>query len=203
MSFFERARSLSPPEPEPPQPPRPPWMQPESVLPGVVPVQLVLARTDVVAVAVVGLFAYPNGFEFILTTVSRVEPSGRWAAFDPMSRYGRRVDADELPDDFLRFGLEFSDGGVVSNLGMPWPAGDEEPAGPLLVSGGGGGGMRRWDMRQWVWPLPPAGPVIFVCEWPEYGIAETRAEVDGGLIRAAAGQSVELWPEPFPRSWKL
>lgn len=37
----------------------------------------------------------------------------------------------------------------------------------------------------WVHPLPPDGPVTFVASWPEYGAAETRADLDGSAIRAA------------------
>ena len=36
-------------------------------------------------------------------------------------------------------------------------------------------------MRWWVWPLPPDGPLEFICQWPVYGIGETR-----GRCRCAA-----------------
>jgi len=45
------------------------------------------------------------------------------------------------------------------------------------------------------WPLPPAGPLEFVCEWSALGIPETRAVVDAQLILDAAGHSTQLWPE--------
>jgi hypothetical protein len=47
----------------------------------------------------------------------------------------------------------------------------------------------------WVWPLPPAGPMTFVCEWTAFGIRETRTEVDTKLILDAAAQSIKLWPD--------
>lgn len=34
-----------------------------------------------------------------------------------------------------------------------------------------------------------------VVSWPEHGVAETRAELDGAAIRDAAGRAVILWPE--------
>jgi hypothetical protein len=37
--------------------------------------------------------------------------------------------------------------------------------------------------------------VEFVCEWPTYGIAETRAGFDAQLILDAARRSIPLWPE--------
>ena len=34
---------------------------------------------------------------------------------------------------------------------------------------------------------------------PKHGVTETRAEVDGAVIREAAGRAVILWPEePSP-----
>ncbi len=57
---------------------------------------------------------------------------------------------------------------------------------------GGGGGGRRYDMGYWVWPLPPPGPVTFVCEWPAYGIPENHVVVEGALFLAAAGRAITL-----------
>jgi len=60
---------------------------------------------------------------------------------------------------------------------------------------GGGGGGRSWDQDFWVHPLPPEGPVTFVASWLEYGVTETRVELDGAVIREAAQRAVTLWPE--------
>jgi hypothetical protein len=45
-----------------------------------------------------------------------------------------------------------------------------------------------------------------VASWPEYGVTETRAELDGTAIRAATARAVILWPEepeinPVGRAW--
>ena len=47
--------------------------------------------------------------------------------------------------------------------------------------------------RWWAWPLPPAGPMEFVCEWLALGIPESRAGLDAQLILDAAGRSIRLW----------
>jgi hypothetical protein len=44
-------------------------------------------------------------------------------------------------------------------------------------------------------PLPPPGPLTFVCEWPGRGIPGSRVEVDGAAIRQAADAGVTLWPD--------
>jgi len=66
-----------------------------------------------------------------------------------------------------------------------------------VVTGGGdgGGGGGRWSQGYWVWPLPPEGPLAFVCEWPIADISETRTEIDSALLRDAAGDAVTVWPE--------
>jgi hypothetical protein len=103
---------------------------------------------------------------------------------------------DPVPDEFLRFGVQFADGRKATNL--DWPAfghEEREPDPPVLAQGGGGGGGQFWDEERWVWPLPPAGPLAFVCEWPGRGIAESRMEPDARLILEAAGRAVTLWPD--------
>jgi hypothetical protein len=44
-------------------------------------------------------------------------------------------------------------------------------------------------------PLPPPGPLAFICAWPGRGIPTSRMEVDGGAIRAAADTAMTLWPD--------
>jgi hypothetical protein len=45
----------------------PPWLGPPlNALPGIAPVELVIARTDETVVALAGIHAYPAGFDFSL-----------------------------------------------------------------------------------------------------------------------------------------
>ena len=37
--------------------------------------------------------------------------------------------------------------------------------------------------------------VTFVASWLAYGVTETRAQVDGSAIRAAASRAIELSPD--------
>ena len=160
-----------------------PWEPPEAEFPGIVPIStLVLGRTDQAAVAVTGLSAFSAGIEIFLT--ARIRPSAG-EPHDPMA--SRRS---------FRFGLQFSDGGKATGS----PGGgrrdrDSEPAGPVLHPIAGGGGPHTFVSRWWLWPLPPAGPLEFVCEWPAFGIAESRTGIDAELILDAARRSVSLWPE--------
>jgi hypothetical protein len=196
MSFFEppprttasvfRAVVASPPA----------WLgPPHNVLPGIAPVELIIARTNETVVAIAGIRVYPEGFGFTLSlrlrTVSVREEQQFPYLLDRVAFEG-----DALPDEFLRFGVQFADGRKATNLDRPpYDPEGQAPDRPVLHQHGGGGGGATWDMEYWVWPLPPAGPFAFVCEWPGRGIGESRAEIDAGLIVEAAGRAVTLWPD--------
>ena len=101
-----------------------------------------------------------------------------------------------MADEILRFGIQYADGSKATSLGPPMigPQ-DKRPEGPILQHQGGGGGGTVATQRFWAWPLPPPGPLAFVCEWPKYAISLTRHEIDAGVIREAAKRAIELWPE--------
>jgi hypothetical protein len=193
MGFFENRR-LTPPPPEPPRRRRPVWDRPEAAIGGVAPGELVVARSDEAAVGVSGFRAYPNGFEMTLTVLLRREDRwGRGMVFHHL--HERPQPGDAVPDEFLRFGVQFADGTSATNLGERHVAPDASLSPPVLMQQGGGGGGRRSDMRYWVWPLPPAGPMTLVVEWPWKGIAESRAEVDTQPILDAASRAIQVFPE--------
>jgi hypothetical protein len=166
-------------------------MQPDAVIPGSVPGELLLIRTEEVAVAIGGICAYPNGFEFTAHVRMRGKDVNVPGWNDPFDRFGRR--GGQTSGDVLRLGLLYADGRRGATTGGHWLPDDPEHL--VLQPGGSGGSDRRWDGKFWAHPLPPDGPVTFVAAWPEYGAAETRAELDGAAIRAAAARAVALWPE--------
>jgi hypothetical protein len=120
---------------EPPPPPReepdqiaPPWYgPPEDVIGEAVATSFVLARTEALALTVWGITAFPTGVAFTLAIVKRITED-----LDPyedpdmtMHLYPRRRrGSDELPDDLLRFGVQFEDGGKATSLAFvcEWPA---------------------------------------------------------------------------------
>ena len=63
----------------------------------------------------------------------------------------------------------------------------------MLLELGGSGSDGTWSQSYWLWPLPPAGDLTFVCEWPALDIPESRASVDTAPIREAATQAITLW----------
>lgn len=192
MSFFDSIPQ-PPPPPEPVRRPRPAWRQPDAVIPGSVPGELMLVRTEQVAVAVGGIRVYPNGFEFTVHVRMRGRDENEPGWHDPLDRHGQ---GRRPPDDVLRVGVLYADGQRGATTGGHWPPDEAADPGRLFLQHGSSGGTAgRWDAEFWVHPLPPEGPVTFVASWPDYGVAETRAELDGAAFRAAAARAVILWPE--------
>jgi hypothetical protein len=174
-----------------------------NVVPGMAPVAAVLARTEETVVAVTGIRAYPTGFGFSLTLRLRnLDPRER-RGFWPFPEFGYHG-GRTVPADAFRLTIQFADGRSVTNLD-PAPSDPEVPAfeQPMLSSGpgtrlvGSGSSPDRWgwDMDYRVRPLPPAGPLAFVCVWPERGIPPSRVEVDGAAVLGAAEAAVRLWAD--------
>jgi hypothetical protein len=182
MSFFELPAWRPPSEYRAPA-----WLRPpEGMVPGIVPVELLLARTDDTAVLVAGLLAYPNGLDFVLA--ARRRPG----APHTLDRHRERAwDRD------LRLEVQLADGHVVGNDPRRWPRTFETqaPAKPMLYqTHGGGSGDRGWHFHQWLWGLPPPGPLVFACEWPARQIPRSAVEIDAAVILEAARRATALWP---------
>jgi hypothetical protein len=172
MSFFE-----TPPLRPPTEYRAPPWARgPVDMVPGVVPVALLVARTSTHAVLIDGLLVYPTGFDFDLAV--RRHPRLR-------RRPGREWDGG------LRLEVRFADGRSADNRPGRWPSRDRPPDPPWLyqsVSGPGGGHV-------WLWGLPPPGPLTFACRWPGEQIPPSQAELDARLVLDAAGRAITLWAD--------
>jgi hypothetical protein len=185
---------------ERPEPVRPVWMQPEDELAAAVPLGAVVGRSEQGVVGLSHALVFSRGVSFSLVALAR-GLSRRTA--QQIFHEQHTADPEDLPDGFVRVGLELADGVRVSNLGRRHPWGlkpDEEPDGPIFHHSGGGGGTGRADgvaMRNdyWLWPLPPEGPVRVSCEWPAAAIELSTVEVDGAALVAAAARVVPLWPD--------
>ena len=150
------------------------------MLPGVVPVALILARTDTHAVLVDNLLVYPTGFDFDLTV--RRHPRQPHQHHDRAQRWG----------DELRLEVRFADSRSADNDPRHWPKTSGQPPDPPWLyqstSGPDGGHV-------WLWGLPSPGPLTFACHWPTQQIPPSQAVLDAGLVLEAAARATTLWPE--------
>ncbi|MSW52992.1 MAG: hypothetical protein F2817_19155 [Actinobacteria bacterium] len=203
-SFFDVPSSV----PEPERPPRrqyrrPDWHgAPAGAVPGVVPIERVIAATDEVAVAVSAVEVFAEGLAFELVAMATVDPRGDASGrIDPMLFHLHRLpEAGEVPDAMLRVGVEFGDGRKATNM-EPSGYGPPDDGAIVLRPGGGGGSEERYEQSFWVWPLPADGVLRIVCEWPAFGIPVTTLDIDGEAILDAAGRSQVVFSDdhlPYP-----
>ena len=175
-----------------PPPPRPalqrrvprPWDPPQTEFPGIVPINtLQFDRSEQAAIAITGMSAYSNGFEFVVTALIHPGAPG----FDAETPDGRMFTLKPY-----QISLQLSDWRTVTS---DRPHSDSEPTGPILRPRGGGGTSHYQHSRLWAWPLPPSGPLEFICHWPTLGTGETRVTLDAQLVLDAARRSIRLWPQ--------
>jgi len=161
-----------------------PWDPPETEFPALVPVStLQFDRSGQTAIAITGVWAYSNGFEFFVTRLIRPDAPG--FDEDPVPGAPRGMLAERQS---FQISLQLADGSKVISGRSD---GDAEPAGPILRSRGGGGSSHRVVLRWWAWPLPPGGPLEFICQ---LGTGETRVSMDAQLILDASQHTVRAWP---------
>jgi hypothetical protein len=182
----------------------PPWTHPpEDELGVAVPVRAILESDWQFVVGLIDCVAFSTGFEFTITVRTRREMRPEDMGFGPPAPYG-----PDRSEKELRVGVQFADGRMGFTGNHPGPdfmaqwklhaeGGAPDPAdGPIISPRSGGGGGKRYDMRYFVWPLPPQGNVTFVCEWPAVGLAPAAHDVDATPIRQAGAASTKIWPDP-------
>lgn len=190
MPFFDDASEV--PEHDLPEPKRKRWRGAADDTLGVaVPYGEFLVRNDDIAVIVTGLVAFPVGFTVIVVALSRLDDPTESLDMSVHSVMGR---SSQSPDQAFRFGIEFSDGSRVTN-DAEFGYSRREPAQPLLRHRGGSSGGRRASQGFWCTPLPPPGPMRFVCRWLAQGVEETSLQLDAQVILDAAARAVPVWPE--------
>lgn len=185
MSFFGEPPPTSP---APPDYRTPEWIAPpENVIPATVALDAVLVRRPDLAIWVADALVFPTGLSFGINVHRRARADAPPPFFAPGA------------GDDLRFGLQLADGRKV----IVRPLGDmrpylERPYQPVLRPRSGSGGRNRTRADMWLWPLPPPGPLTFVCEWPSERVEETSVQIDAGPVVAAAGRAIEMWPDDRP-----
>jgi hypothetical protein len=146
----------------------------------------VLARTPEVAVAVRGITAYSDGLRLSVAVLFADEQRAEdldWALQDYSRSPGR-----------FRLGCAFADGRRATTGRHDSPdvelPGDVAPHLLLLTSHVT---ALVWSGDYWLWPLPPPGPLVIGCRWPDRRIPETLAQVDAAPLITAAESSRPVW----------
>ena len=150
-----------------------------------------LARTSEVVVAVRGITAYSDGLHLTVVALFADEQRSEDLSYS-MNDFSRS------PGRF-RFGCVYADGRAATSGTRDAPTvetGGDVPALVLLTSGSAG---LQWSGDYWLHPLPPPGPLVLGCRWPDRGIPETLVEIDPAPLLSAAASSAPVWGAPAPR----
>lgn len=167
----------------------PSWQRPpDHLLPGILPVEQVVAASDEVVMAVECIEAYPTGF--IVPIVLRRNP------FRSDVR-GLRPTPGQ-PPRFARLGIRYADG---REAGRGEPHGQEtipkDPDGlptEIYIAGSSfHGDGRSLRLPFWVHPLPPAGRVEIFALSEDFHLPEGTITVEGRDVRVAGHRAVTLW----------
>jgi hypothetical protein len=154
----------------------------------VVPVgTLRFGTTGPSTVAVTGILAYSNGFEFFVTRLVRLDDPSSLVEHRPPNPGRPRVS-----QEIFKVGVEFADGGQAFTGGWVDMSYDDEPDRPFVYPGGSSTRGHREDGRWWVWPPPPPGRLDFICR---LGAAERRVSMNAQLTLDASRQSMQAWSD--------
>ncbi|MCW2679433.1 MAG: hypothetical protein JWM62_834 [Frankiales bacterium] len=147
-----------------------------------------LARTSEVVVAVRGITAYSDGLHLTVVVLFADEQKSEDLAYS-MNNFSRS------PGRF-RFGCVYADGRAATSGTRDAPTVENASDGPALVLLGSGSIGLLWSGDYWLHPLPPAGPLVLGCRWPDRGIPETLVEIDPAPLLSAAATSAPVWGAP-------
>ena len=146
------------------------------------------------------IYGYPEGFELELRVISDADSHELDSQPIHAGRDGRaghlELDEQDLPPPkMLRFAVPFADGSSATNTTPVSRALNTPPDGPVMQAqgGGGGGGAGNWRQSLWIWPLPPAGSLSFICEWP-------AVEIPSPATRSTPSKSSTQRTAPKPSS---
>lgn len=183
------------------EPPRDPGREPRrDELGAAIVIDELIAATDRVAILLESARVHSDGVLFVIARYLRRAGStaDEWAhAQHDFSGYWGRGPSEQR----IRWGLALGDGErVLSDLPMFGRAdhGDAAIGHTLVQRGGGGPGGMEFQVHVdelWLHPLPPAGALEVVVQWPAFGIPESRVVLDGAMIAAQAACTRPMWPD--------
>jgi hypothetical protein len=177
---------------------QPAWLGPPDELGVATPLNVVIGRSERAVVALAQSTSFTTGVTLsFVAQARRLDRRTMHTLFHEQHPFG--PGAEDLPDAFLRLGVELPGGAKASNIGGRRPLADGDPGDPVFVHRGGGSGQSGNDRvtmhhDYWLWPLPEPGAIRVSCEWPLLGIPLSTVELDGAAIVDAAARAVPLWP---------
>jgi len=153
-------------------------------------VNQLVARTSRATMTLESVAAHPGGCELafrIVVDMAGLTPRQEKQARRAVDGYAPATTPDATGPGRLSVALEFSDGRTAA---FSDDTGALPRDGPAVTDCGSSsypeGAAEVAEETFWAWPLPPAGPVTVLVEWPAVGIGPSSVALDGAAIAAAA-----------------
>ena len=200
MNFFEPDPDI--PEVEVDEPERDPRSEPAfDELPATAPINALLVANEHVAIGLVAVRVFSDGVEFSLERRIRRHGMSRGNFRRLTEERGFMFD-DDAQASRLRYGMLLADGQRLTSS-RPWFREGENAALSAtqhsLVTTGGSSSGSDWRYEHsdslWLYPLPPAGRIELVTQWPFGGVEETRVQIDANLILEVLPHVRHLWDD--------
>ncbi|CAN5273751.1 hypothetical protein BH24ACT10_BH24ACT10_10690 [soil metagenome] len=148
-----------------------------------------LVRNEEVVVAIRSVTGYSDGLHLAVVVLFADEQRGEDLSY-AMNDFSR------TPGRF-RFGCQGSDGRAATSGTRDAPRVEAPDCdGPTLVLLRAASSALTWTGQYWLHPLPPPGPLVLGCRWPDRGIPETLVEIETAPLIEAAATSTTVWGEP-------
>jgi hypothetical protein len=176
-----------------PEDPFEPWFgPPRNVVGHPLPLTLLLAQTENLAIVITDVVAFPTGFVFTVIARRKIALYGD-AWMDAFRRDRERPEGSS--SHLLQMAILLPDGSRLSSLAPTLPK-LERPSGPCLVPRGGPPGD-SWSVGAtfWIWPLPTSGNILFECDWPSQRVEKVAAHLETALLVESARNAVTLWED--------
>lgn len=178
--------------------PSPVWVRPSfNVLPAAIPGNSLLIHRPTVAVSLDSLRVFPDALTFAVHVQYRGgrDPGRRRVGFSsPFRAHQHPADQAEAKQ-VLRFGVLYTDGRRAVPERRVHPQPGHEPRRPVIRTLSGHGTDGEWYQDFYIWGLPDEGPITLVYDWLDQDVPESRYEIDGDAVRAAADRIVVLWDD--------
>lgn len=177
-----------------------PWFMPgDNIMSATMPIDRLLIHRPALAVYAGECRVYPYGFVFSVTVVRRWPDEAPRIPAAPLNPFGMlgplHETGHEKSQQVLSFGVRFPNGrSSIAQGHVTFPS-SEPPTAPVIRAHHGEGSDDEWSQAFYVWGLPSEGSVSVFYSWGLEKVPESRFEIDGDDLRAAAARAVVLWED--------
>jgi hypothetical protein len=157
-------------------------------IPGLIPLERIVSRSDDIAISVGPIQVYTNGA--LLTLNVRFRPGMDAGSERVQAELMRLLKQEPTPSaDRLSLRVDF-DGQVRTNLDST-DGSTPSPAGPRLDMLSGGSQGSSWTLRYWVSPAP-IDAITVQASWPGFLVPIGEVTVPSALLRASRNSIQQL-----------